>query len=81
VLRASQERIVVMRQLPARSMYLEPCCLRAAGRVSTAAENANLAAQDVVEFPIGHGASLGPASWLVSRVACAKDVPIDVKCC
>lgn len=60
MLRTSQERIVVMRQLPARSMYLEPCCLRAAGRVSTAAENANLAAEDVVELLIGHSASLGP---------------------
>lgn len=72
MLRTSQECIVVMRQLPARSMYLEPCCLRAAGRVSTAAENANLAAEDVVELLIGHSASLGPTFCLVSCLACAK---------
>lgn len=53
-------------------MYLEPCCLRAAGRVSTAVENANLAAEDVVELLISHGASLGSTSRLVSRVAFAK---------
>jgi hypothetical protein len=47
MLRTSQERVVVMRQLPAGSMYLEPCCFRATGRISTAAENANLAAEDV----------------------------------
>jgi hypothetical protein len=72
MVRTGQERIVVMRQLPAGSMYLEPCCVRAAGRVSTAAENANLAAEDVVELLIGHSASLGPTSCFVSRLACAK---------
>jgi len=52
-------------------MYLEPCCRRAAA-VYPDVENANLAAENVVELLIGHSASLEPISCLVRNPACAK---------